>query len=92
MNNDFFSSLEQRTKDFAGRTQVGDHVKIEVVLTSGRTYVLQAVVEATEAWLQFDGHEASVEDVPVSLSLPYHQISHVIFSKQKARGTAGFSR
>lgn len=92
MDKDFFATFEQRKKDFAERAGIQDPVRAEMVLTTGRIYVVETIVETADAWLHIDGRDTADEAIPVSLVLPYHQISHVLFVKPKVRmRQAGFA-
>lgn len=92
MDRDFFATFEQRKRDFAGRAGIQDPVRAEMVLTTGRIYVIETVVETADSWLHVDGRDTAEETTPVSLVLPYHQISHVVFLKPKVRmRQAGFA-
>jgi hypothetical protein len=93
MDKDFFSELEARRKDFSDRGGVGGDIRTELVLVNGRTFLLDRVIETAEGWLQVDGHDSVDEQTPISVVLPYHQVSQVVFTKERPRQTkAGFSR
>ncbi|HEX9712061.1 MAG TPA: hypothetical protein VGB52_05830 [Actinomycetota bacterium] len=92
MNKDFFQNLEDRARAFEERGQLAGSIRTELVLVSGRVIVLDQVVEPADEWIQIDGHDSVDEETPLSLALPYHQISQVLFTKTKPRPRqAGFS-
>jgi hypothetical protein len=94
MNKDFFNSFDKRTEAFASRAGLGpDDVRTEIVLASGRAFVIDTIVETDDGWIQLDVHEPDDESVIRSMVLPYYQIHHVLFLKRKARvGSTGFAR
>ena len=92
MDKAFFDSIADRQKRFIDRAGYpGDQVRSEVVLGTGRTYILDTVVETADAWVQLDVRD--VDDATLrSIMLPYYQIHHVTFVKTPARvGQAGFT-
>lgn len=90
MNREFFDGLEARAKEFGDSAGIGSDVRLELWLTSGRGFVIKRVSEATDAWIRFEAWDLS-EGEPMSLSLPYHQISHVLMMKPKSKSReAGF--
>lgn len=92
MNKDFFQNLDDRARSFEERGKLTGSIRTELVLVSGRVVVLDGVVEASDDWLHVDGHDALDEDTPLSLVMPYHQVSQVVFTKTKPRPSqAGFS-
>lgn len=92
MNKDFFDSLEQRKKDFAARGGFSDDVRAELVLGSGRIFVVASIVETADGWVHVDGFDLDAEDKPLSLVLPYYQINHVLFMQPKPKSQTGFGR
>lgn len=94
MDKRFFESLQARAKDFAARGDLSaDAVTVEIRLHSGRTYVVDRIVETADSFIQFDGWDSSDEDEHFSLAVPYHQINHVVLSKSKIRQRgAGFAK
>jgi hypothetical protein len=69
---------------------MGSDVRLELWLTTGRGFVVKRVAESTDAWIRFEAWELA-EGEPMSLSLPYHQISHVLMMKPKSKAReAGF--
>jgi hypothetical protein len=90
MDKSFFESFDQRKKDFAARAGVGDEVRAELVLGSGRILVVDKIVETADGWLHVDGYDVDAEDKLLSLVMPYYGINHVLFMKPKARPQAGF--
>jgi hypothetical protein len=92
MDKAFFENIEQRKKEAADRTGLGDDVRAVLILGSGRSLVLDRVVEAGDAWIHVDGHDAEEEDRPMSVVMPYYQIAAVVFDKQRPRSRhPGFS-
>lgn len=90
MNREFFEGLEGRAKEFGESEGIGSDVRLELWLTTGRGFVVKRVSEATDAWIRFEAWEYS-EGEPMSLTLPYHQISHVLMMKPKSKAReAGF--
>ncbi|MFP5224720.1 MAG: hypothetical protein ACLGH3_04045 [Actinomycetota bacterium] len=90
MNKDFFSSLDQRREDFAGRVDAPS-VAVDVALHSGRVIKVESVTEAAEGFLQIDGVDRNDLETPLSVAVPYHQIASVVFVKERPRmGRAGF--
>jgi hypothetical protein len=85
MNKDFFSSFEDRKKGFAERAGIQGDVRAEVVLNSGRTFIVDRVVEAAENFVHLDAREISDDTLPLSIVAVYHQISFVQFVKPKER-------
>lgn len=93
MNKDFFENLEKHQADFNGRLENPENVRTELVLTTGRAFVVDKVVEASDTWVQLDGLDPADEETPLSLVVPYHQIGHVAFVKRKSKGrSTGFAR
>jgi hypothetical protein len=92
MNKDFFATFEDRKKAFAQRANIDGDVRAEVVLSTGRTFIVDAVVGSDDTTVQLDAREISDEHTPLSIVLPYHQISFVQFLKPKPKGAAGFGR
>lgn len=92
VNRELFESLADRAKAFAERAGLGEEVRVEVALVTGRVLALEKVVEAADAFVQFDAWDPAVEDVRTSLVVPYHQIGAVLMTKAKKqpRG-AGFT-
>jgi len=85
MNKDFFSSLDDRKKAFAGRASIEGEIRAEIVLNSGRTFIIDRVVDAAEDFVHLDAREISDDTAPVSIVAVYHQISFVQFIKHKER-------
>lgn len=91
MDKEFFENLEQRKQDFIDRAGV-DGVRAEMTLGNGRSFVIERVVSTADAWLQVDGHDPADDTVPLSLTLPYWQVSFVSFIKERPRmKRAGFA-
>lgn len=92
MDKDFFSSVEDRRDAFAERAGLSaDQVRAELLLGSGRTYVLDRVVEAADGWVHLDVREVDEPETVVSVVLPYYHVTHVYFVKSKSRiPRAGF--
>ena len=90
MDKAFFESFEQHKKEFASRAGLGDEVRAELVLGSGRVMLVDKIVETTDAWLHVDAFEIDDEDKLISIVLPYYQINHVVFMKPKPKPQAGF--
>ncbi|MBI4728125.1 MAG: hypothetical protein HY775_01275 [Acidobacteria bacterium] len=88
MDKTFFESLRARAGEFGARASLGDDVRVEVRLHSGRGYVVDRVVEAGDSFVQFDGVDASDGEEPLSLVLPYHQVSHVILTRSKPKASS----
>ena len=92
MDKTFFESYEQRKADFAQRTKAGDEVRAEFVLHNGRHFIVDTVVAVSDAYLQIDARDVADDTVPLSIVLPYHQISFVQFVKPRPRMRhAGFA-
>ena len=92
MDKEFFQNLETKAKAFEDRGQLSGSIRTELVLVNGRVIIVDNVVEAADSWLQVDGHDIVDDDTPLSLSMPYHQVSQVVFTKTKPRTRqAGFS-
>jgi len=92
MDKEFFQKLESRAKAFEDRGQLSGSIRTELVLVNGRVIIVDSVVETGDAWLQIDGHDIVDEETPLSLAMPYHQVSQVVFTKTKPRARqAGFS-
>lgn len=92
MDKTFFQELESKAQAFESRGKLAGSIRTELVLVNGRVIVVDKVVEAADAWLQIDGHDLVDEETPISLGLPYHQVSQVVFTKTKPRPRqAGFS-
>lgn len=91
MNREIFESLVGRAKEFGDRSQLGEDVRVEIWLVTGRSFLLEKVVEAGDSVVQFDVRDP-IEDQPGSCVMPYHQISHIVLSRRKpsSRG-AGFN-
>lgn len=90
MNKDLFESLPARAKDFASRAGLGEEVRVEVVMTTGRTFVLESVVDAADGHVQFDGWDPGAEDQRVSIVAPYYQIGSVLMMRPRKAREAGF--
>lgn len=92
MDKALFESLAERAKEFGRRTEIGEDVRVEVVLVTGRTVVLERVVECGDGFVQFDAWDPAAEDQRISLVAPYHQIGAVLLMrpKRQPRG-AGFA-
>jgi len=93
MDKDFFGAFEQRRSAFAERAGYElAEVRAQVILGNGRTYIVDAVVEAADSWVQLDVRDVDTEEQLRSLMLPYYQITHVLFIKHRARvAQAGFA-
>lgn len=85
MDKTFFESLRARASEFGARAGLGDDVRVEVRLHSGRGYIVDQVVEAGDSFVQIDGRDATDGEEQVSLVLPYHQVSHVIMTRAKPK-------
>jgi hypothetical protein len=93
MDKQFFETFDKRKTDFAGRAGEGEDVKAELILGNGRTYLVDQIVETTDAWLQADVRDADDDSRPLSIVLPYYQITQVLFERPKPKTRhAGFSR
>ncbi|MFA5890502.1 MAG: hypothetical protein WDA27_06075 [Actinomycetota bacterium] len=93
MNKTFFDEFEARRREFSERAGYSTNARVELVLNSGGTYVVEQVVEASDGWVQLDVRNAAEEAELVGLSLPYYQINQVLFLKPKqASRQAGFAR
>ena len=93
MDKKFFETFEDRKKEFAGRAGEGEDVRAELVLGNGRIYLIDKIVETTDGWLHADVRDTEDETRPLSVVLPYYQISQVLFERPKPRMRhAGFSR
>lgn len=90
MNKDFFASFEDRKAAFAKRAGIDGDVRAEVVLSTGRHFIIDSLVEAEENYVHLDVRDIAEDTVPLSIVMPYHQISFVQFTKPKLRGHAGF--
>ena len=90
MNKDFFASFEDRKAGFAKRANIDGDVRAEVVLSTGRHFIIDGLVEAEESFVHLDVRDIAEDSVPLSIVMPYHQISYVQFTKAKQRGHAGF--
>jgi len=92
MDKDFFSSFDQRKGEFAGRVGLDtSEVRAEILLGTGQVYVLDAVVDARDGWIQIDVRDVEDDELVRSIVTPYYQIQHVRFVKQRPRvGRAGF--
>jgi len=92
MDKNFFENIDARKKEAAGRAGIGDEVRAVLVLGSGRSLVLDKVVEAADGWIQLDAHDTEDEDRPMSVVMPYYQIQAVVFEKPRPRSRhPGFS-
>lgn len=91
MNKELFDSLADRAKEFGERAEIGEDVRVEVALVTGRTVVLERVVECGDGFVQFDAWDPAAEDQKVSLITPYHQISNVLLMRSKKPRGAGFT-
>jgi hypothetical protein len=90
MNKEFFDGLDGRAKEFGESIGIGADVRVELWMTNGRGFVIKRVGEATDAWIRFDAWDIG-EGEQLSLSLPYHQIGHVLMMKPKTKAReAGF--
>jgi hypothetical protein len=93
MNKEFFEAFDKRKTDFAGRAGEGEEVRAELILGNGRIYLVDQIVETTDGWLQADVHDVDDDSRPLSIVLPYYQITQVLFERPKPRTRhAGFSR
>jgi len=93
MDKQFFEAFDQRKKEFAERAGEGEEVRAELILGNGRVYLIDRIVDTTDAWLQADVHDSEDETRQLSIVLPYYQITEVLFERPKPRTRhAGFSR
>lgn len=94
MDQSLFTSIEDRKKAFAERIGIKpEEVRAELLLGSGRVYYLDRVVETADGWVHVDVRDIDDDATVRSLVLPYYQITHVLFIKQKLKvPQAGFSR
>ena len=93
MDKYFFENLDQRRKEYGGRAESPEEIGIEITLANGRTFIVERIVQATDAWVQIDGRDAAdPEEGSVSFVVPYFQVNVVQFGKQKSRRHAGFGR
>jgi len=91
MDKAFFESFDERRAGFAARAGYpAEEVRAHVILGNGRAYALEAVVEAADAWLHLDVREID-DDTLRSIMLPYYQIHHLVFLRERARGGTGFN-
>jgi hypothetical protein len=92
MDKDFFSNFDQRKNEFAGRAGLDPgEIRAEILLGTGQAFVLDAVVDARDGWIQIDVRDAEDDEQIRSIVTPYYQIQHVRFVKQRPRvGRAGF--
>ncbi|MGZ4104161.1 MAG: hypothetical protein ACXVQY_01090 [Actinomycetota bacterium] len=93
MDKKFFESFDERKKAFADRAGEGEDVRAELILGNGRVYLIERIVETTDSWLHADVRDEGDESRPLSIVLPYYQITEVLFERPKPRMRhAGFSR
>ena len=85
MDKAFFETHADRQARFLERAGYpADQVRTEVVLGTGRTYILDAIVETADTWVQLDVREVE-SDTLLSIMLPYYQIHHVALVRSRAR-------
>lgn len=90
MNKEFFSSFDERKNDFATRNAITGDVHAELMLSTGRVFVVNRVIEATSDWVSIEGHD--IDDLTsTGLVLPYYQITHISLMKSKPQRMAGFT-
>lgn len=90
MNKDFFASLDARSAAFAER-ETAESAQVEILLSTGRTFRVDKVIELDDAWFHADVTDVTDLDRRFSLAVPYWQIQQVTFVQpRKQMRHAGF--
>lgn len=91
MDKHFFANYAERKSTFEKHVGDTENVRGQLVLVNGRTYLIDEVTAVEDSWVQVVGRELNDENTVVCVSLPYHQIGHVVFVRRRtAKGGTGF--
>ena len=92
MNRELFQRFDNLKREFGERAQIEGEIYAELALATGRSFVVQKVVDIQDSFVQVDARDlADPDERALSLVVPYFQINFIQFSKHKPRlRQAGF--